>query len=177
VPSAAARRYARAVFELALAESQVDEWQQRLHTLEDLFQLDEIRTVLHNPAIPSQRRVELVDVLDQGRLGAEARNLGKLLVEAGRPDLIRDVTEEFEELADREAGRVRATITIAVDLGEDDRRRLTGNLSGRLGREVRSQWRVDPSILGGVILQLGDRLIDASLRGRLDQLRRRLAGA
>jgi F-type H+-transporting ATPase subunit delta len=177
VPSAAAKRYAKAVYEVAAAEGRVDEWQERLQTLEELFSIDEVESVLDNPVIPSQRRVEVVDVLDEGRLGTEARNLGKLLVESGRPDLVHDVREEFEELADEEAGRVRATITTAVELSDEERRRLTGSLSDRLGRELRSQWQVDPSILGGVILQLGDRLIDASLRGRLDQLRRRLAGA
>jgi F-type H+-transporting ATPase subunit delta len=176
VPSAAAKRYAKAVFELAQQDGRVEEWQQRLRTLAELFELDEVEPILRNPAIPSLRRVELVDVLDQGRLGIEARNLGKLLVESGHPELIRDVLAEFDELADEAAGRLRATVTTAVELGDDDRRRLNEDLSGRMGREVRSQWKVDPSILGGVIIQLGDRLVDASLRGRLDQLRRRLAG-
>jgi F-type H+-transporting ATPase subunit delta len=88
---------------------------------------------------------------------------------------IGDVVEEFEALADIAAGRVRATVTTAVDLDPEERGHLVDQLSQRLGKEVRLSTAVDKRILGGLKLQYGDHLIDASLATRLQQLRRRLA--
>jgi F-type H+-transporting ATPase subunit delta len=87
------------------------------------------------------------------------------------------ILDEFELLADEAAGRVRATVTTAVELSIDDRENLRQQLSERLGKEVRVTAAVDPSIIGGLKLQYGDHLIDASLATRLQQLRRRLADA
>jgi len=122
-----------------------------------------------------QRRLEAIDRIGADRLGAEGRNLAKLLVEAHQTEAIDAIAEEFERLHDEQAGRVRAVATTAVPLGSGDRERLISDLSRRLGREVRLDARVDPHILGGLVLQTGDRLVDASVRSRLQQLRRQLA--
>lgn len=178
MPSAIGKRYAKAAFELAQQEGAREEWLQRLRVLRDRMLVPEAFHVLTSPVVPMARRLEAVDVLDEdGRIGPEARNLAKLMVEAGRVDAIDAVVEEFERLDDEAAGRVRATMTTAIGLEEEDRRRLTSDLSRQLGQDVRLESQVDPAILGGVVLQLGDRLVDASLRGRLQQLRRQLAGA
>lgn len=178
MPGAIGKRYARAAFELAQQEGGRERWLERLRLLRERVHVPEAYAVLTSPVVPAQRRLEAVDLIDEdGRLGPEVRNLAKLLVEAGRVDAIDAVVEEFERLDDEAAGRIRATVTTAIGLEEEDRRRLTRDLSDRLGHEVRLQSRVDPGILGGVVLQLGDRLVDASLRGRLQQLRRQLAGA
>jgi F-type H+-transporting ATPase subunit delta len=172
------KRYAKAAFELASQEGRSSEWLERLHILHDRVSVPEARAVLTSPVVPESRRLEAVDVVDEdGRIGPEVRNLAKLLIEARRIDDLGAVVDEFERLVDEAAGRVRATVTTAIGLGEDDRRRLSSDLSKQLGQEVRLESRVDPSILGGIVLQLGDRLVDASLRGRLQQLRRQLAGA
>ena len=177
VPSAVARRYGKALFELAQEAGQIDRWQRQLEQLRTILEHPSVRGLVDNPAIPTQRRIEVIDALDTGVLGNEVRNLGRLLVETRRADLAGEVVEEYRELADEAAGRVRATATTAIELSERDQRRVGQDLSRRLGREVRLECRVDPAILGGLVLQLGDRLIDASLRSRLHQLRRRLAGA
>lgn len=178
VANAIGKRYAKAAFELAQQEDARDTWMQRLRVLRERMRAPEALHVLTSPVVPVARRLEAVDVLDDdGRIGPEARNLAKLMVEAGHPDAIDAVVEEFERLDDEAAGRVRATVTTAIGLEEEDRRRLTSDLSRQLGQDIRLTSRVDPAILGGIVLQLGDRLVDASLRGRLQQLRRRLAGA
>jgi F-type H+-transporting ATPase subunit delta len=91
--------------------------------------------------------------------------------------LVRGVAEEFDALADAAAGRVRATVTTAVELAPAERDRLADQLSERLGKEVRITLVVDKRILGGLKLQYGDRLIDASVVTKLQQLRRQLADA
>jgi len=104
-------------------------------------------------------------------------NLGRLLIESGRVHDIAGVAEAFDDLADEAAGRVRAVVTTAVELPSEDRDEVARQLSSRLGKEVTLRTLVDPRVLGGLKLQYGDRLIDATIATRLQQLRRRLIEA
>ena len=173
--TAAARRYARAVFESATAEGRVQEWGTQLGVLRQVFVNSEMVEVLSNPTIPIEERMELVTSLNV--LDDEASNLARLLIEADHVDEMGGIADEFEHLADEAAGRVRATVTTAIELETKDRDRVASELSKRLGKEVSMDVVVDPRILGGLKLQYGDRLIDASVATRLHQLRRRLTEA
>jgi F-type H+-transporting ATPase subunit delta len=175
VATAAAKRYARAVFESATGEGRVEEWSAQLAVLRRVFVNPEMVEVLRNPTIPIEERMELVTSLDV--LDTEAANLARLLIEAGHVGEVGGIADEFDHLADEAAGRVRATVTTAVELQPEDRDRVAGELSKRLGKEVSMEVVVDPRILGGLKLQYGDRLVDASVATRLQQLRRRLADA
>ena len=171
-----ARRFAKAVFELAQERGEVDRWAERLDEVRALLAMPEARAALFNPAIPSVSRVELVGELAD-RIGTEGANLARMVVATGRPGLMDGIVEEYTRLADAAAGRVRATATTAVELQPGDSERLARELSERLGKEVRLEVKVDPAIIGGMVLQIGDRLVDASVATRLQQLRRRLATA
>lgn len=172
--TAAAKRYAKAVFELAESERAIDEWSRRLGQLCDVLGDPQVRAVLTNPTIATERRMQLVS---DASFDVETTNLAKLLIESSRVDEIDGIAEEFDQLADDSAGRVRATVTTAVELEPADRDRVAAQLSKRLGKEVRMQAQVDPRILGGLKVQYGDRLIDATVATRLQQLRRRLTEA
>jgi F-type H+-transporting ATPase subunit delta len=172
--SRSARRYARAVFELAQGERTVDLWSQRLGVLRELLSAERVRAVLTNPTIPRERRMAFVTSVSFDR---EATNLVKLMIESNRINDIDGIADEFERLADEAAGRVRATVTTAVRLEASDRDRVAVELSKQLGKTVTMRVEVDPRILGGLKVQYGDRLIDASVATRLQQLRRRLTEA
>jgi F-type H+-transporting ATPase subunit delta len=107
----------------------------------------------------------------------EVVNLGRLLIEANRVDEIAGVVEEFSDLADAAAGRVRAVVTTAVELAPNEKDELARKLSSRLGKEISMRAVVDPRVIGGLKLQYGDRLVDATVATRLQQLRRRLIEA
>jgi F-type H+-transporting ATPase subunit delta len=176
VATAAARRYASAVFELAQDEGHVEAWGRRLAGLRDLLSDEGVAAVLTNPTIDVQRRMSLVSSAPH-ELDPETTNLAKLLIESNRVGEIGGVVEEFDRLADVAAGRVRATVTTAVELEPDDRGRVAEELSKRLGKEVRLEVVVDPLVIGGLKVQYGDRLVDATVATKLQQLRRRLASA
>jgi F-type H+-transporting ATPase subunit delta len=176
VSTAAAKRYARAVFELATGEGQVDEWSERLTKVAGVLSEPQVAAMLTNPTIPIALRMELISAPPQV-FDPEATNLARLLIESNRVRDVRDIADAYEALADQAAGRVRATITTAVELEPEERDRVASELSKRLGKDVRVEVVVDERILGGLKLQYGDRLIDASVATKLQQLRRRLADA
>ena len=175
--STSARRYARAIFELAQEQGEVDAWSKRLQAVQAVLSGEHARRVLSNPTIPPAQRLEVVDGLASRALGKEGLNLVKLLVASRRVSAIDGIVEEFGRLADEAADRVRATATTAVELSAADTRRISKELTERLGKEVVLEVRVDPAIVGGMVLQFGDRVIDASVAGRLQRLRRRLVTA
>ena len=172
----AAKRYARAVFEIAQQDGDLEQWSRRLTRVRELFADQSVAAVLSNPTIATERREALVMSDGTSRvLDAEATNLARLLIESGRVDEAGAIDDEFQRLADEAAGRVRATLTTAIELEPRDRDRVAKELSGRLEKEVRMTVVVDPRILGGMKLQYGDRVVDATIATRLEQLRRRLA--
>ena len=174
--TAAARRYARAVFDLAQEDGHLEEWRRRLSVLRDVLSDETVGAVLTNPTIPVGTRMELISV-PSNALDEESINLAKLLIESNRVREIAAIADEYEVLADAAAGRVRATVTTAIELTAHDRDRVADELSKRLGKEIRLHVEVDPTILGGLKLQYGDHLVDASVATRLQQLRRTLAAS
>ena len=171
--TAAARRYAKAVFELAQDEGKVEEWGRNLAQVREVMSLPEVAAVLTNPTIAAEQRMTLVsDLFDR-----ETTNLAKLIIESDRVRDMGAIEDEFERLADEAGGRVRATVTTAVELTPKDRDRVEDELSTQLGKKVRLEVVVDAGILGGLKLQYGDHLVDASVATRLQQLRRRLAAS
>jgi F-type H+-transporting ATPase subunit delta len=173
VATAAARRYARAVFELAQDEGKVEEWGRNLAQVREVMSIPEVAAVLTNPTIAAEQRMTLVsDLFDR-----ETTNLARLIIESDRVRDMGAIEDEFERLADEAGGRVRATVTTAVELTPEDRDRVEDELSTRLGKKVRLEVVVDAAILGGLKLQYGDHLVDASVATRLQQLRRRLAAS
>ncbi|TME72808.1 MAG: F0F1 ATP synthase subunit delta [Chloroflexi bacterium] len=172
--TAAAKRYAKAVFDLAQQDGQVEQWTRRLERIREVFADPEVAGVLSNPTIPAARREAFV--ADAPHLfDAEATNLARLLIESGRIAEAPAIEDEFQRLTDDAAGRVRATVTTAIALSAHDRERVTVQLSAQLKKEVRLTVAVDPRVIGGLRLQYGDHVADATVATRLQQLRRRLA--
>ena len=169
-----ARRYARAIFELAQEEGNTDQWSHQLALVRAVLEQPEVQALFDDPFQTATRRMEAAGLLGIEGIGPEAMNLVRLLVDSHRTKVIGQVVDQFEILADEAAGRVRATATTAVELASADRERLSKQLTDNLGKEVRLDVKVDPAILGGLVLQVGDRLIDASVAGKLVQLRRQV---
>ena len=109
-----------------------------------------------------------------GGVDPMVRNMVSLLVARGLVDAIPGACQEYAELLDRQEGRQRVEVTTAVPLEPSEVERITNFISGLIGREVAVTARVDEEILGGLVIQIGDRLLDGSARARLNGLRERL---
>jgi F-type H+-transporting ATPase subunit delta len=98
-------------------------------------------------------------------------------VDKGRIGELELIAQQFERLVAEEEGVLSAELTTAIELSDDDERRLLQQIEDASGRKVEATRHVDPELIGGIVLQVGSHRLDASVRGRLDRLRRALVGA
>jgi F-type H+-transporting ATPase subunit delta len=169
----AARRYALAAFQIASQNGDIEEWRKSLREMSEFMGDPEVRRVLENSRVgqdPKQRLIAaaLADLPEM------PQNLARLLVRKGRTNLAVDIAEQFEQLMEQDRGVSRARATTAVPLADAEREALAKQLQVQTGNQVVLETAVDPRLLGGVVVQIGDRLIDASTKGRLEALRESL---
>jgi F-type H+-transporting ATPase subunit delta len=170
----AARRYAEAAFEVATRDDAIEAWRAELDAVAVRIGEERVTSVLANPAIPlDQRSVALAGLL-QGVASTGPSNLVQLLLKRGRIEELPRVAAEFRRLDDRRQGITHATVTSASALTPDEVRALTARLEQSTGGRIALDTVVDDSLLGGLIVRVGDRLIDGSVRGRLERLRNQL---
>jgi F-type H+-transporting ATPase subunit delta len=169
-----ARRYAQGVFQLAQPQGALDQWRKELDQLDAVLQDDVLRAAFANPSVTTPRRLELARKLGP-ELRPETQNLLRLLVEHHRTAEMPEIRREFERMANAAEGIVDATLTTAIDLSDEERKRYEQVLAKRLDGRVRLEHRRDPALVGGATIQVGDRLIDGSVRTQLERLRQRLA--
>lgn len=170
----APRRYAEAIFDLATAEQAVDAYRASLDSLAAGLSPQSIRA-LRNPSVPVKQRLAAVEAAAKGH----PKVIGSLLLLLGRRDriaLLPDIARAFGDLVDRRAGIVTAKITTAVPLDERQQRAFVERLEKDSGRKLKAAFTTDASLIGGAQIQLGDHLIDSSVRAQLDALRTQLAG-
>jgi F-type H+-transporting ATPase subunit delta len=172
----AAKRYAEAVLQLAKEQGRLEEWAQYLDVIAQAMGQPEVARALDDARLPLEVRLRVVDEAMAG-LDPLARNLAKLLVLKGRASLAPEIARAYREMVDRERGIVHALVKTAIPLEEGEREELRGRLEAALGRPVVLEAQVDESIISGLVLQIGDRVIDASTRAQLQALRRHLAEA
>jgi F-type H+-transporting ATPase subunit delta len=169
-----ARRYAEAAFEVATRDDTVETWRNELELAAGLVGDERALDVLANPAIPGEQRSEALREMLGKRVSRPVGNLIQLMLRRGRIDDLSRVAAEFRRLDDVRQGITHATATSATELSPDEVRALTARLEESTGGRIALDVQVDPSLLGGLIVRVGDRLIDGSVRGRLERLRNQL---
>jgi len=170
----AQRMYARALFEAAREQGRVDRARDELAELADaLEQTPELEAFLANPQLDPGAKASVLEEVTEGA-DPIVRNFVRLVASKGRGGQLRTIAEEFEAIVDREQGRLKVELTTAHELGEDETRAIVSRIEQASGRTVEATRAVDPGLIGGLILQAGSLRVDASVRGRLDRLRRDL---
>ena len=173
-PVAAARRYAEAAFEVALANDALDVWNADLAYAASVLGLTDVAKIVDSPAVPIEARTGLIASLLGGRVQPEALRLVDLLVSRGRASALPRVSDEFHRLLNKHRGIVMATVTSAVPLTGGETDAMRARVEAMAGAKVELQALVDPALIGGVTIQVRDQLLDASVRGRLERLRDQL---
>lgn len=168
------KRYGQAVFELAQEQGQASEWGGDLSLVHEAFQDADFNALLKHAGVSAEDKRNAIDTV-LGGINPMVRNMVNLLVARGLVDAVPEACDEYSELLDRQEGRQRVEVTTAVPLEDSEVERITNFISGLIGREVVVTAHVDEEILGGLVIQIGDRLLDGSARARLEGLRERLA--
>jgi F-type H+-transporting ATPase subunit delta len=168
--SGVARRYARAVFEIANEENDLDGWLRDLQAIRDLLQDPTLAAFLSSPAVPAEAKMRMCENA-MAHIGEKQRNFVYVLIQNQRIGLIPGVVVAYEEELDRKRGIVHARVTTAIPLNDHETASVGRRLEDVTGRKVVMTTSVDPAIVGGFVARIGDQLIDASVVGRLQALR------
>ena len=167
------KRYGQAIFELAQDQGAVEQWGQDMALVSQAFEDAEFSALLKHAGVSAEDKRRATDAV-LGDAQPMVRNMVNLLVARGLVDAIAEACQAFTELQDRIEGRQRVEVTTAVALEPAEVERITQFVADLIGREVVVTPRVDEEILGGLVIQIGDRLMDGSARARLNGLRERL---
>ena len=175
-PTAAGRRYAEAAFELATRDGALDGWAEGLALAARFAADDGVIRVVDNPSIPHADRLATVTVLLEGRVITGVLNLARLLARRGRFETLPSIATEYARLLNRQRGIVEAVVTSALPLTAEETAALRARIQAMTGTAVELRTEVEPALIGGLTVRVGDQLHDASVRGRLERLRNQLAG-
>ena len=171
-----ARRYAQAIFEIALERKELDKWQSDLRRITGLDKEDAFVAVLESPRFHLDDKTKLLsERLDD--INPLALNLACLLVTKGRFGMVGDIASEYQRLLDSYRGIEHAEAITAVPLADTDKQKLAERLSAVTGKKVVLKSEVDSSLIGGIVVRVGGKLIDGSTRSQLLALKGELAGA
>ena len=164
--------YAGALFEAARERDELEEVLSDFGELVDaLHESEELRLFFYGGQIPERQKRRALDGLTEG-MKTSTTNFLKVLVDNGREEILEEVLARYEELVKEHLGKVEVEVTTAVDLSDDQLDRLKERLGGVLeAREIILETNVDPGLIGGAVFRFGGRLMDGSIRGRLQSLR------
>ncbi|HEY6699183.1 MAG TPA: ATP synthase F1 subunit delta [Acidimicrobiales bacterium] len=167
--------YAEALFGVARAEGTLGEVEDELFRFSQTLQgNDELRKALTDAGIPAARRQQIVEDLLGGKASPTTVALVSMVVGTGRARELPNIIKRLVEMSAAEANKEVAEVRSAVPLTDDQRDRLSKALEDATGKQVEVKVVVDPSVLGGIVAQVGDTVIDGSVRRRLDQLKNAL---
>lgn len=173
-----ARRYAKALIDLAVRDDMVAEMGQQLQQHRELFQAnEELQRVLLHPGIAVEIKANvLTSILDRSQPAPLLRSFILLLLDKDRLRHFDLICEQYDQMANARLRRVVAQVTTAVELDDDQRQTVVRKLTDITQQEVLLETRFDPSILGGLVVRINHVVLDGSLRGQLARLRQELIG-
>lgn len=172
-----ARNYAETLLELANRDGDLRGWGDMIDQIAGAMQSDRrLRVFLESPRVSAQKKNEIIQTAFGPQLPKLFVRFLVALVNNRRQMLIPTIAAEYHDLVDRVEGRVHASVTVAYKAGDSDRELIAGRLSKVLGKEVVPHFQVNPAILGGVVVRVGDTVLDGSVRRRLATLRNKMLG-
>ena len=174
-----AGRYASAFFELASESSNVEGIEGDLKNFQALLdESPDLVRLVRSPVIAADDQAKAIAViLDRAGIGGLTANFLKLVTANRRLSVVQDMIKAYRSLAAKARGEITADVTSAFPLNDEQIAALKDTLKSSVGKEVALQSRVDPSILGGLIVKVGSRMIDSSLKTKLQSMKTVLSGA
>ncbi|HJU83223.1 MAG TPA: ATP synthase F1 subunit delta [Holophagaceae bacterium] len=173
------RRYAKALLEIGTKAGSVAQIQQELDRVAAAVEGNtDLDRLVHSPIVLPRKKAEVFEaILASAKVSSTLRNFFRVVAESGRLNLLKSIRASFAELVDERAGIVEAHVASAHPLSDAQAQALSAALAKRTGKTIRLSFRQDRNLLGGVKVQVGSTILDASLQGQLDQLKTKLLTA
>lgn len=168
--SSIARPYALAAFDVARNKHQLSEWKAFLESASYMAKQSEVVRLLDNPEVFPEKLFELFQGVLSSQLDTERTNFLRLVSQNKRLNALPEIAEYYSSLCAALEKISKVRVVTAVELQDDLRQKISQSLAKRIQRDVTLQCEIDPSILGGAIIHMGDRVIDGSVRGKLNRL-------
>lgn len=170
-----ARPYARAAFSLADGAGTVDSWSRALALAGSAVETEPMRKVIGHPKIDDAQIEALFEQVLGDAADASFASFLKVLMHYRRLPLLPEIADQFEQLRRSSEDRLKVNVTSAVEMEPEQLENLAERLRERFGTEIEMETQVDSDLIGGLVVRAGARVIDASVRGRLEQLGRQLS--
>ncbi len=172
ISSGIAKRYATAIFELAKESSSIDQVANDADTLASaLAESEAFRDLIHSPIYSREdQRKAIVALADKMGLHRITSNTLQLMAQKRRLFVLRELARQLRQMIALERGEVTAEVTAAQELSDDQRTRLAAALKQAVGRDVNISLSVDERLIGGLVVKVGSKMIDTSIRSKLDTL-------
>lgn len=169
--SVVARRYAKAMYEIAAQEGRTLEVEQEIRTLVQSINDDtEIENFILSPNISETAKWEVLGGVLEGKLSVPVVSLAKLLVERGRTDVLPGILDSYIKVTGEALGLANATVYSTYPLSDEEKRSIEVEFGALVNKKIRVQNVIDSDLLGGMKVRIGDTLYDGSLSGKLDRL-------
>ena len=173
--STIALTWAQSLLDLANEQGQTESVANDVQQLEQLIEQNrDFADFLSSPGISNEERANALSRIFSGRVSVLQERFLQLMSERGRLSLLPEVLEAFEHLLDEQLGKIEVDVTVAARLSDSELEAVRSRVSQALGRDAVIHQYVDPDIIGGIVLRVGDQVVDASIRRQLEAMRRRL---
>lgn len=169
-----ARPYAQAAFEFAGEAGELDQWSGMFKLLADIVSDPQMQQLLHNPKVSDEQLEEIIISIGGDRFSGSGRNFIRILVQSERLQYAADMARLFEDMVAEAEGRLDVEVVSAYELEDDQQEKISSAMAKRHGKKIGISSRVDEHLIGGAVIRARDSVIDASVRGRLNELRNKL---
>lgn len=165
-----ARPYADAVYKMAVANNSLSQWSKMLQLAAEIAEDEQVKLLIGNPRVSAKQLGDIFLEIGRSKFNAEARNLVMLLIENKRVVVLSQISQLFEQLKARHEGVLEARIVSAFAIENRQLKKLVEDLEQKFKRKIEAQVSVDPELIGGIKVEVGDEILDASVRGKLEAM-------
>lgn len=169
------KRYAEALFEVALEMDKLEQFKEEVKVVSDILEQEaKLKTIFQHPKLSKNEKKDIINSLFKNNASQEILNFLYIIVDKGREKFINDIKNEYISLSNEKQGIVEAQAITAVPMGEEEKIELQKKLTKKLNKKVNLTNIIDESIIGGVLVRIEDKVIDASIKGQLDEIQKML---
>ena len=170
------KRYATALYDIANEQGAMQNFEEQAKAIYDLLLAEpDYLMLLSHPTILVEEKIEMIEKAFNGQVADEFLGLLVLLVKKGRQEFIIDILNTFIDMAKEAAGYIKATVTSAIALKEEQLAQIKADIERNTGKHVEIETCVDKDLIGGLIVRVGDKVVDGSIRGQMDALKSQLS--